>query len=118
MKLVWLKEGEEELTLEECKAATRPTDAGDYWKEWDAFYVAQCLFVDEIAFINSGSLDKKDKKSFGNHMVAIWEWFKRLPESKLDEGKKVADKWNFKGAPNKKEMQVWVSFSYIWRAFW
>ena len=39
-------------------------------------------------------------------MVAIQEWFKRLPESKLDEAKKVADKWNFEGALNKEKMQV------------
>ena len=55
MKLVHLKEGKEELTLEECEAAARPTDAGDYWKEWDAFCVAQCLFANEVALIDSGS---------------------------------------------------------------
>lgn len=104
--MVQLEKGEEDLTSEEREAAARPTNAGDYWKEWDGFRVAQRLFAEEVALIDSGSRDKRDKKTFGKRTVAIREWFEGLPESKKDEAENVAKKWNLEGAPNEDKMLV------------
>jgi hypothetical protein len=103
--LVQLEKGKKDQTTpKEREAAARPTNAGDYWAEWDAFHVAQRLFADEVAEIDSGSQDKKNKKTFGNCTVVIRKWFNELPESKVDEAMKVAKKWNFKGGSNKDKM--------------
>ena len=104
--MVQLEKGKNDLTPEEREAAARPIDAGDYWAEWDAFRVAQRLFADEVAEIDSGSRDKQNKKTIGNRTVVIRKWFNELPKSKLDEAEKVAEKWNSEGAPNKDKMSM------------
>ena len=101
-----LEESGDDLTPEEREAAARPSDAGDYWTEWIPFRVAQRLFADEVAQVDSMSRDKKDKKTFGNRTVAVQNWFKNLPQSKKDEAEEVARKWNREGAPNKEKMLV------------
>lgn len=103
-KLKQLNKSEEDLTPEEREAAARPTDAGDYWKKWDAFRVAQRLFSNEAAQVDEGSRDKTNKKAFGNRTVAIRKWFNELPRSKVEEAEKVAEKWNSEGAPDKGKM--------------
>lgn len=101
-----LEKGGEYITPEEREAAARPTDAGDYWKEWDAFRVAQRLFPDEVADIDNASRDKTDKKAFGNRTSALRKWFKELPTSKEEEVKAAAAKWNLEGAPDKDKMSM------------
>ena len=91
-KLVQLEKGKKGLNAEECEAAARPTNAEDYWTEWDAFCVAQQLFADEVNEIDSWSHDKKNKKTFGNYTVVIRNWFNSLPNSKVEEAAKVAEK--------------------------
>jgi hypothetical protein len=71
-KLVLRENAGEEWTSEECEAAARPMDAGDYWTPWDTFRVAQRLFAEEVAHAD-GSRDKGNKKTFGNRTVAIWK---------------------------------------------
>ena len=99
-----LEESGEDLTPEDREAAARPIDAGDYWSLWDTFRVAQCLFSNEVAQIDSRSRDKADKKTFGNRTVAIRKWFNELPKSKVEEAERVCKKWNSEGAPNKDKM--------------
>jgi hypothetical protein len=103
---VLLENGGEGLTPEEREAAARPIHAGDYWKPWDAFRVAQRLFAAEVALVDEGSRDKKNKNTFGKRTGAIRKWFDELPKSKLEEAKKVAEKWNSEGAPDKEKMLV------------
>lgn len=105
-KLVQLEGGEEDLTAEEREAIARPIDAGDYWKEWDGFRVAQRLFADEVAQIDSASRDKTNKKTIGNRTVAIRNWYKELPISKKEEADRVAKKWNLEGASDKDKMHM------------
>ena len=94
----------EDLTPEEREAATRPTDAGKYWKLWDAFRAAQQLFPDEVAQIDSASRDKTNKKTLGNRTAALRKWFNQLPRSKVEEAEKAAAKWNLEGTPNQDKM--------------
>lgn len=106
LRLVLLEESGEDMTPEECEAAARPNDAGDYWTPWDIFRIAQQIFADEVAQIDGGSRDKTDKKTFGNRTVAICKWFNKLPKSKIEEPEKAITKWNSEGAPNKDKMLV------------
>lgn len=101
-----LENQEEDLTPEEREAAARPTFAGDYWKEWDDFRVAQRLYPDEVSQVDNESRDKTDKSTFGKRTAAIRDWYDNLPKSKQDEAKRVAKKWNSEGAPNKEKMHV------------
>jgi hypothetical protein len=104
--LVLLEEGGEESTPEMHEAKARPTDAGEYWKKWDPFRVAQRLFESEVARIDAECRNKNDKNEFGNRTKAIWTWFRELPGSKLEEAEKVAIKWNSEGAPDQKKMNM------------
>jgi hypothetical protein len=106
LKLVQLEKGEEDLTPEECKAAARPADVGDFWKKWDAFHVAQLLFSEEVAQVDEASRDKTNKKTIGNRTGAVRKWFNELSRSKLEEAEKVAEKWNTEGALNKEKMAM------------
>jgi hypothetical protein len=105
-KLQQLEEAGKELTEDDREAVARPTDAGDYWKEWDEYRVAQRLFADEVALIDHGSRDKTDKTTLGKRTVAVRKWFKELPSSKLEEAKRVAKKWNAEGVSDKAKMLV------------
>jgi hypothetical protein len=105
-KLVQLEKGGEDSTPEEREAAARPTDAGDYWNAWNAFRVAQRLYADEVAQVDSRSRDKTDKKALGRRTVAIREWYNKLSRSKIEEAERVAAKWNLEGAPNKDKMNM------------
>jgi hypothetical protein len=67
------------LTPEEREAAAKPTAAGDYWREWDAFRAAQRLFADEIDEIDKNSRNKKktrriwvNTQSLSRHGLAIF----------------------------------------------
>jgi hypothetical protein len=93
------------LTPEEREAAAKPTAAGDYWREWDAFRAAQRLFADEIDEIDKNSRNKKDKKDLGKRTIAVRAWFSNLPESQMEEAKAAA-KWNSKGALDKAKTQM------------
>jgi hypothetical protein len=104
--LVLLEKGGEALTPEEREAAAKPTDAGDYWKPWDAYRVAQQLFADKVGLVDEGSRDKTNKKTLGNRTAAIRKWFGQLPKSKLEEAERVAVKWNTEGAPDKAKMAM------------
>jgi len=90
--------------LHEAKA--RPTHAGDYRNEWDAYGAAQRLFAKEVNMVDEESRDKKDKKSLGKRTVAIRKWFDKLPKSKMKEAEAAAEKWNSEGAPNKEKMHM------------
>lgn len=103
-KLVQLENGDKDMTSEEREAAAKPTDAGDYWKPWDVYRVAQRLFSDEVALVDEGSRDKTNKKTLGNRTAAIRKWFNELPKSKLEEAERVAVKWNAEGAPDHGKM--------------
>lgn len=111
--MVRLENGGEDLTPEEREAGARPTDAGDYWKEWDAFRAAQQLFADEVAEVDRGSRDPTDKTKLGNRTQAVRKWYNELPASKLEEATKAAEKWNAEGAPDKDKMLVWVHLLFV-----
>jgi len=106
-----LEAGGEDLTPEEREAAARPIHAGQYWKLWDAFHVAQRLWANEVALIDNRSRDKTNKKSLGNRTAALRNWFNGLSTSRLDEAKKAAAKWNLEGAPDKDKMLMYVLFA-------
>lgn len=97
---------EEPLGPEDCEAAAQPSDAGDYWAEWNTFHVAQRLFADKVAKVNSNARDKLDKKTLGTHTVAVRKWFNDLPKSKLQEAENMAAKWNKLGCPDKEKQHV------------
>ena len=108
-----LEKGGEDLTPEEREAGARPTDAGDYWNEWDAFHAAQRLFEDEVAEVDLESRDPTDKKTLGNRTSAIWKWYRELPGSKVEQATKAAKKWNTEGTPDKDKMLVWVHLLFL-----
>jgi hypothetical protein len=101
---VQLSKAREHLTPEERLAAARPTEAGQYWKPWNAFRAAQRLFVDEVVLIDEGSRDKTNRKNFGHRTGPINKWFNELPKNKLEEAEKAAAKWNLEGVCNKDKM--------------
>lgn len=105
-ELILLEKGEEDLTPEEREAGARPTNAGDYWKRWDAFRVAQRIFADEVTLIDEACRDKRNKKTFGKRTAAVRKWFNELPRSKVEEAEMVAAKWNSDGASDKDKMLV------------
>jgi hypothetical protein len=82
-KLVQLENGEKNLTPAEREAAARPTDAGEYWKPWDVFRVAQRLFSDEVAEVDARSRDRLDKSTLGERTKAVRKWFNELPQNQL-----------------------------------
>jgi hypothetical protein len=104
--LTQLENDEEYLTFEDRVAAAKPVFAGAYWELFDDFRAAQHLFSDEVALVDEACRDKKDKKDFGKRTAAVREWFRELPQSKKDEAKKAAEKWNSEGAHDKNRMHV------------
>lgn len=98
--------GTSDMTPEEREAAARPTEAGEYWKQWNAFRAAQRLFSDEVARIDEICRDKKNKKDLGKRTAALHDWFRKLSESQVDEAENVADKWNTEGASDKGKMNM------------
>jgi hypothetical protein len=103
-KLAQLAKVRENMTPEECEAAARPTEAGLYWKPWNASHAAQRIFVKEVALIDGESRDKRNKRDFGHCTGPVNKWFKELPKSKLEEAEKATTKWNLVGVCNKDKM--------------
>jgi hypothetical protein len=94
------------LTPEDREATAQPSDAGDYWTEWNPFRVAQRLFADEVAQVDGDAQDKLNKKMLGARTVVIRKWFNDLPKSKLEEVEKVAASWNKLGCTDKEKRNV------------
>jgi hypothetical protein len=101
--LLRLEEAGEDLTAEEREAAAKPTEAGEYWKEWDNYRVAERLFSYEVIRLDAGR-DKKNKKSIGERTTVTRRWFSELSESRKNEVRNVANKWNSDGCPSKEKM--------------
>lgn len=105
-KLVQLRNTGEYQTAEEREMAGRPVYAGKYWTLFDGFDAAQHIFADEVCLIDEACRDKKNKKTFGDRTTALRKWYSKLPESKVEEAKKAAEKWNQEGAPDKDRMHM------------
>lgn len=97
---------EAHLTPEDREVAARPSDAGDYWAEWNSFRAAQRLFAHEVAKVDSEARDTLNKKTLGTRTVAVRKWFNELPKSKLQEAENAATKWNKLGCPDKDKRHV------------
>ena len=97
---------EEQLNPDEREATARPSDAGDYWAEWNSFHTAQQLFADEVAKVDSEAWDTLNKKTLGMRTVAVQKWFNELLKSKLKQAENAAAKWNKLGCPDKDKQNV------------
>ena len=93
-------------TPEDREAAAQPSDAGDYWVEWNTFHVAQQLFADEVAKVDSDARDTLNKKTLGTRTVAVRKCFNDLLKSKLQEAENAAAKWNELSCPDKEKRNV------------
>lgn len=97
---------EEPLSPDDLEAAARPSDSGDYWAKWNSFRVAQRLFADEVAKVDSEARDTLNKKTLGTRTVAVRKWFNELPKSQLQEAENAAARWNKLGCLDKDKQHV------------
>ena len=68
--------------------------------------MAQQLFADKMAKVDSDAWNTLNKKTLGMCTVAVRKWFNDLLKSKLQEAENAAVKWNKLGCPDKEKRNV------------
>lgn len=96
----------EPLTPKNCETVAWLSNTGDYWIEWNIFYIAQQLFVDKVVKVDDNAWNKLNKKTMDACTIAVHKWFNELPKSTLEEVKKVTTIWNKLGCPDREKHNV------------